>query len=792
VGLDPSTPNGGPATDGGEAAPAEGSPACQEAGSKPAASTTALPKIAEKADDLEAIKKAVDDAAAVGGGLWLSYLFVLFYLAVAAGAVTHADLFLEKPVKLPFLNIELPLLAFFFLAPILFVIVHAYTLVHLVMLTDKAKRFHQALHDKIGDENIRAGLQQQLPSNIFVQFLAGPADVRASAFGWVLRAIAWITLAIAPVLLLLMMQMQFLPYHNSFITWAQRIALPADLMLLWWLWRKILSGRELSGPFRPSWAWPALGLALSLGAVLFSWTVATFPGEQQEEFLVNWDKPRLAVSLHDWVFNSPVDGTTRRRRLPFSNTLVLTGFNVVEGLGIDDPGKAKWRDFVFLARGRDLKGARLDFASLPRVDFTGAHLEEASLNEARLNRASFDHAQLRGARLQGAQLQGASLADGQLQGASLVQAHLQGASLVQAHLQGAFLSGAQLEGASLRWAHLQGASLTFARLQGAWLDDTQLQGANLEGAQLQGAVLDFAEIQGASLAEAWLQGASMTAVQLEGAWLAGARLQGASLAGARLQGASLVNAQLEGALLSYAQLQGASLYGADLHVVDLSNALLWRSDNDNDATLVVPRVPSVFDYVSGQWPPLGAITSARFNRREVTLAALRLPDAPDQWRPVWRVEDDVHLWNDATYLHLRETIESLPPGVLRDQALDRIGRLDCSKGGTSLASCDTSAPEPPKAAAWRKALEDARVDDATYAGALAAELETLVCSGDTNAGYILRGVLGSGRLAATGPEAQGLIDFIMSKDCPVSASLTDADKAKLLRIKQEAIKKAGG
>jgi hypothetical protein len=67
-----------------------------------------LPPIAADADDLKAIKKAVDDAAFVGGGLWLSYLFVLFYLAVAAGGVAHADLFLEKSVKLPFLGIELP------------------------------------------------------------------------------------------------------------------------------------------------------------------------------------------------------------------------------------------------------------------------------------------------------------------------------------------------------------------------------------------------------------------------------------------------------------------------------------------------------------------------------------------------------------------------------------------------------------------------------------------------------------------------------------------------------------
>ena len=112
-------------------------------------SATDLPPIAAKADDLEAIKKAVEDAAAVGGGLWLSYLFVLFYLAVAAGAVTHADLFFENPVKLPFLNIELPLLGFSLLAPILFLVVHAYALVHLVMLTGKTKRFHEALREQL-------------------------------------------------------------------------------------------------------------------------------------------------------------------------------------------------------------------------------------------------------------------------------------------------------------------------------------------------------------------------------------------------------------------------------------------------------------------------------------------------------------------------------------------------------------------------------------------------------------------------------------------------------------------
>jgi hypothetical protein len=46
------------------------------------------------------------------------------------------------------------------------------------------------------------------------------------------------------------------------------------------------------------------------------------------------------------------------------------------------------------------------------------------------------------------------------------------------------------------------------------------------------------------------------------------------------------------------------------------------------------------------------------------------------------------------------------------------------------------------------------------------------------------------RLEATGGEAPALVDFIMSKDCPVYASLTDADRANLLLIKRKAIEAA--
>ena len=73
------------------------------------------------------------------------------------------------------------------------------------------------------------------------------------------------TLVIGPILLLLLLQMQFLPYHDFWITWTNRVALLSDVLLVWWLWRAILSGR---GDFRrwrawTKWAAPALGIVFS-------------------------------------------------------------------------------------------------------------------------------------------------------------------------------------------------------------------------------------------------------------------------------------------------------------------------------------------------------------------------------------------------------------------------------------------------------------------------------------------------------------------------------------------------
>ncbi|MGH6847504.1 MAG: pentapeptide repeat-containing protein [Methylocella sp.] len=628
---------------------------------RPDESPSPAEKFAGKAHDLDAARRSVEDAASVSTGLWLSFLGVLVYLGVAAGAVTHKDLLLENPVKLPFLSdVPLPLIAFFVLAPIVFIVSHAYTLVHFVMLAAKTSVFETELKNQVGGATeTKEYLRWQLPSNIFVQILAGPARIRKGALGLLLQVIAWNSLVFGPIFLLLLIQVQFLPFHREWVTWEQRCALLADLTLLWALWPSVIKRKsEIKWPH--PWHYPGFTIA-SLCALGLAFTAATFPGEWMEQWIGRrqWIPPNPLTALliqkdskdppawssfHDLLFNGRYDETSQRRTSPFSNTLVLPGFDALDAATVDDPKKPEAAKQSLVLRGRQLEGAV----------FRGANLRKAILENA----------------------------------------HLEGALLYQAQLQGVSAYQADFRGAVLFQAKLQGASLDSAQLQGAWLERAELQGAWALNADLKGALLD------------------------------GARLQGASLNGARLQGASLNGAELQGARLD--------------------GAYLWR------AVLSLKSIDAI-------------------RAQGLTWEQVREPSGQST---------DPEPWTNATFFALKKTIEAdLPAGDARDEALKRIDVLD---PGSPFADA-ARMPD------WRKKIEDAAmVESEEYKKALIGELKALACSGDGDAAYVVRGLSAYGRIKDTGGRAAELVDAILKPDCPVSAALTDADKAALGRHAKEA------
>src|SRR3954454_766576 len=120
--------------------------------------------------DVEALEKSLNDSATRVSTIWVSFLIFSLYLLTAATTVTHKQLFLAEPVKLPVLNIDLPLWGFFFLAPILFVIFHAYVLIQLVLLARTAAAYNAAVartgeHDSLPPE-AEASLRQRLANTL--------------------------------------------------------------------------------------------------------------------------------------------------------------------------------------------------------------------------------------------------------------------------------------------------------------------------------------------------------------------------------------------------------------------------------------------------------------------------------------------------------------------------------------------------------------------------------------------------------------------------------------------------
>jgi uncharacterized protein YjbI with pentapeptide repeats len=462
--------------------------------------------------EAEAFVDALNHSAERVQTLWFSFLTFMLYLAIAAGTTTHRMLFLEEPLNLPVLNIKLPLLGFYILTPIIFVVFHFYMLLNLVLLARTARTFEDALARAFPEDGeARETFRMRIENTLFVQLLVGGRLEREGINAKLLSLMALISLALAPVALLLMFEVKFLPYHSEAITWLHRGLLALDLALVWTLWPGYRSGWGFRLWPKKTW-WlvvPGIGSAVALAYAVM---VATFPDERiylatdwlhGESYWAIWawelqwrDRP----GWYDWI--------------AFPNALDLHGQDLIDYARLEninkknksESGKSRWEPVLSL-ESRDFTAANLRNTDIRQVDFSGAILNRANFGFAWANYAHFECTDLN-TFSSCTQLQGASIDNGQLQGASLFEAQLQGASLENAKLQGASLDNAQLQGASLDDAQLQGASLEGAQLQGASLEDAQLQGASLESAKLQGASLDNAQLQGASLKDAQLRAAS--------------------------------------------------------------------------------------------------------------------------------------------------------------------------------------------------------------------------------------------------------------------------------------------
>lgn len=501
--------------------------------------------------------EAVNDSSDTVNTGWLIFLAIMTYLVIAVAGVTHKDLLLETPVTLPILQVPIPLKQFFQFAPLVLVLFHLGVVAQLVLLSRKTLEFDHAIRLLETSDRRTHPLRLELHNFFFVQAIAGPHRSRImSAF---LHGMSWLTVVIIPVILLLYIQVTFLPYHDVGITWMHRLLLVIDCVALMLIgvflvrtessfWSAHVRNAQRH-PFNVTFT-----TTLLLGVLGLSFLVATVPGEGMAKLSeAIFGKPRAAQGREraDAGFNlaglwSGADGSMFGL---FQRNLIVTDTDLV----VDKEVTAG--EPTLKLRGRDLRYARLDRSDLHQADFTGSNIDDASLAGADLG----------GSTMNCADLNNLVLTEDR-QASNCVSAR-------RVNLKGAKLTGANLAGINLRSARLDDAHLEDCDLSYAQLVDAKFASAHLERADLTGGI----HAEGTNFLLANLSGADLTGAILHLADFTQATMLGANFSFAHLQGATLRSADLDAAALYQAKLVGADMTGAKITAADLRGAHVWQT-----------------------------------------------------------------------------------------------------------------------------------------------------------------------------------------------------------------------
>ena len=501
----------------------------------------------------------------------------VFYLTIVAFgyllllSITHRHLMLNADVRMPFINLEVPLNLFFIVAPPLLLLVHFAIMQQHVILSGKMEKLcnrpdfnpekHEALLSSYHFVQHRLGRNRGLLFRLFLGL----------RYGLVFYGL--------PALLFLLFLWRFLPYHDEAISWWHRFCLWVAVIQMWVfayylrnphgpitgsLLKKLFS-KAYFHQFMPGCR-AALGLVAGIMIIFISFFLNIPHGGVEGK---GWlEKNLLQTSL---CFPVMIDENTTRKACWL--TAVLTEWSPVffrRNLVVRDQDlvhDVKWepeKEASLRLRGRDFRYADFSNSDMHRADLQGADLRGANLSGVNLEKARISHANMERIDLSYAKLINADLRFAKLSRSTLLGINLENSILFSAELNFSnFTKGKDF----FTYANLKNVNLRDSELYGAFLDGAALQGADMRGAILDGSILSGADIQGANLSSASLIGADLSS----------AGLQGSNLSFANLLGADLTYADMQGANLRKANLKRSLLNKTDIRKTWLMEAYVWET-----------------------------------------------------------------------------------------------------------------------------------------------------------------------------------------------------------------------
>jgi uncharacterized protein YjbI with pentapeptide repeats len=521
--------------------------------------------------------------------LHIAFIALCGYVLVVVFRANDMDLMIGKNIIMPVIGLEVSISGFFTIAPYLIVIVHFNLLLNMYFFSSKLYVLRKYIR-----KNLQYSyLMDQINIFPYSYYLIGKLSPLVFTLVGLLVSITFILL---PMITLCSLQVKFLAYQDPAITWAQRIAVWLDVLLLSVLWPVIQDSRGEWGRYwlkltsdheQNRGIWLVVPLAIIglmlilfgpsegsfwLGVVLYLASPVSFgvmegfkdsPSSRQLSIMVLALCAVLFIKVVAETFQAPVIGLSgflvcgalalfwtsegTQGETKGSSALLVTVLLgtfaplalMADGEGIEAlagklylTGDTTWLCDRYLTEARHIELENQVIASKPLSAEARGHLRANDWPELRFT--------IEPVSLRGRSLRRAKLTKAVLPYADLKFTNLEGADLSRANLVEADLSYAEIQGANLYQSALRGALLEYAHLEGAMLQDANLFGAYLPGAYLRGAVLWNANLHAADLNRAELHGAALGKAELHGAnfekaWLIACDMQGTNLRAARVQ-----------------------------------------------------------------------------------------------------------------------------------------------------------------------------------------------------------------------------------------------------------------
>jgi uncharacterized protein YjbI with pentapeptide repeats len=515
--------------------------------------------------NVTALLSSANNASEKVSGLHIGFMAVCAYNLVVAFSTTDMDLLVGKGIRLPVVDVEVSIVAFYVIVPYVILLMHFNLLLQLQMLSRKLYAYDASVAPSkaISVENDAATVSKnpvstsKLPASLA---LADGLNVFPYSYylvGWTsqwmhrcLGTVVGITILLLPLFTLLILQLRFLAYQNHWYTWSQRIAVIADVVIVIYLWPKIMSRED-------SWSdyWKRLKRDIWIckvptficAALWVAWCYRLFArdaavNDQLVLFFKNHEG--LAKLVRGYVSETPdvpllftfflvvisllgiiVFFEWRNRYCKCNEIQGILPYLLVIMIGILMPlalvakgeGFEKWwgeTNFsesprVIRFRTLNLTGQVIFTKSVPPETVENLRRGGINTKQALSKVAPID--------LKSRGLRGAKLTNSVLTKADLANANLTGADLYAAHLEYANLDGSILEGVSGEQAYLDGAIFSKAKLKDACFYQADLQGAFLKESEANSADFDSANLMGTDLTESVLTDANFRSAKLQGA-----------------------------------------------------------------------------------------------------------------------------------------------------------------------------------------------------------------------------------------------------------------------------------